>query len=106
MSERSGPDAATISRLLRELAPQVLGATVRRFRDFPASEDAVQEALLAAAVQWPQQGLPAEPVAWLIRRCDSFRQPISPLIDRAVKVVSRVLVWHIVSRAFSRSAMG
>ncbi len=67
MSERSGPDAATISRLLRELAPQVLGATVRRFRDFPASEDAVQEALLAAAVQWPQQGLPAEPVAWLIR---------------------------------------
>ena len=35
--------------LLRDLAPQVLGAVVRRFRDFAACEDAVQEALIAAA---------------------------------------------------------
>ena len=44
--------------LLRDLAPQVLGAVVRRFRDFAASEDAVQEALIAAATQWPRDGLP------------------------------------------------
>jgi RNA polymerase sigma factor (sigma-70 family) len=54
-------------RLLRELAPQVLGAVVRRFRDFSAAEDAVQEALLAAAMQWPQEGLPENPRGWLIQ---------------------------------------
>ncbi len=54
-----------IERLLRELTPQVLGAVVRRFRDFAASEDAVQEALLAAALQWPREGLPDNPRAWL-----------------------------------------
>ncbi len=58
---------AQISKLLRELAPRVLGALVRRFRDFPACEDAVQEALLAAATQWPRDGLPDDPAAWLIR---------------------------------------
>jgi len=53
-------------RLLRELAPQVLAVVARRFRDFGSSEDAVQEALLAAATQWPQQGTPDNPRAWLI----------------------------------------
>ena len=53
--------------LLRELAPQVLGAIVRRYRDFAAAEDAVQEALLSAAIQWPQEGLPENPRAWLIQ---------------------------------------
>jgi RNA polymerase sigma factor (sigma-70 family) len=52
-------------RLLRELAPQVLGAVIRRFRDFGASEDAVQEALIAAAAQWPREGVPDDPRAWL-----------------------------------------
>jgi len=53
--------------LLRELAPQVLGAVVRRFGDFSAAEDAVQEALLAAAVQWPDEGMPENPRGWLIQ---------------------------------------
>jgi predicted RNA polymerase sigma factor len=53
-------------QLLRELAPQVLGAMIRRYRDFAASEDAVQEALLAAALQWPRDGLPDNPRGWLI----------------------------------------
>lgn len=53
--------------LLRELAPRVLGAVVRRFGDFGAAEDAVQEALLAATRQWPRQGLPHDPKAWLVR---------------------------------------
>jgi RNA polymerase sigma factor (sigma-70 family) len=52
--------------LLRESAPQVLGALVRRYGHFDACEDAVQEALLAAATQWPEQGRPDNPRAWLI----------------------------------------
>jgi RNA polymerase sigma factor (sigma-70 family) len=55
----------TGENLLRELAPQVLGAVIRRFRDFSAAEDAVQEALLAAAVQWPEEGVPDNPRGWL-----------------------------------------
>ena len=54
-------------RLLRELAPQVLGAVVRRYGDFGAAEDAVQEALTAAAFQWPRGGVPENPRAWLIQ---------------------------------------
>lgn len=54
-----------IGRLLRELAPQVLGAVARRHGDFDAAEDAVQEALLAAATQWPRQGVPQNPRGWL-----------------------------------------
>ena len=52
--------------LLRRLAPQVLGALVRRYGHFGTAEDAVQEALLAAAVQWPRDGTPADPRGWLI----------------------------------------
>ena len=44
----------------------MLGAVVRRYGDFATSEDAVQEALLAAAQQWPAQGVPAHPKNWLI----------------------------------------
>src|SRR6187551_3690935 len=54
-------------RLLRELAPQVLAAVVRRYGDFGAAEDAVQEALTAAAFQWPRTGVPENPRAWLIQ---------------------------------------
>src|ERR1700722_4488720 len=57
----------TGEHLLRELAPQVLGAVVRRYGDFGAAEDAVQEALTAAALQWPRTGLPEDPRAWLIQ---------------------------------------
>ena len=53
--------------LLRELAPQVLGAVIRRFHDFAAAEDAVQEALVAAAMQWPREGVPDNPRGWLIQ---------------------------------------
>jgi RNA polymerase sigma factor (sigma-70 family) len=53
--------------LLRTLAPQVLAAVYRRFGDFATAEDAVQEALFAAAVEWPERGVPDNPRAWLIR---------------------------------------
>jgi RNA polymerase sigma factor (sigma-70 family) len=49
------------------LAPQVLGVLVRRSGDFDAAEDAVQEALLAAALRWPRDGVPAKPRGWLVQ---------------------------------------
>jgi predicted RNA polymerase sigma factor len=55
-----------IEGLLRELAPQALGTLVRRHGQFDACEDAVQEALLAAALQWPGEGLPDSPLGWLV----------------------------------------
>ena len=53
--------------LLRQLAPHVLGAIVRRYGDFGAAEDAVQEALIAASLAWPRSGVPETPRAWLIQ---------------------------------------
>ena len=69
-------------RLLRELTPQVLGAVARRYGDFSAAEDAVQEALLVAASEWPKQGVPDNPRAWLIqvaarRLTDQLRSEIA-----------------------------
>ncbi|MFH8661979.1 RNA polymerase sigma factor [Streptomyces afghaniensis] len=61
---RSTPE---IEDLLRRDAPQVLGALVRRYGHFDAAEDAVQEALLAAAGQWPSAGVPGNPRGWLIK---------------------------------------
>lgn len=68
---------SSIEDLLRELTPYVLGSVIRRFRDFAAAEDAVQEASLAAAIQWQRDGLPSNPQAWL------------------TKVASRRMVDHI-----------
>ncbi|MEV7402967.1 DUF6596 domain-containing protein [Streptomyces sp. NPDC091267] len=55
-----------VEELLRTLAPQVLGVLVRRTGDFAASEDAVQEALIAAALHWPAEGVPEQPRGWLL----------------------------------------
>ena len=68
--------------LLRELTPQVLGAVARRTGDFAAAEDAVQEALIAASVQWPQQGVPRNPRGWLLhvalrRMTDQLRSELA-----------------------------
>ncbi|WP_169947564.1 RNA polymerase sigma factor [Microbispora sp. H11081] len=57
--------APVVEGLLRELTPQVLGALVRRHGRFEGCEDAVQEAVLAAAVQWPVEGVPDNPRGWL-----------------------------------------
>jgi RNA polymerase sigma factor (sigma-70 family) len=64
---RSGLLVQSSEHLLRELAPQVLGVVIRRFRDFAAAEDAVQEALVAATTQWPREGVPENPRGWLIQ---------------------------------------
>jgi len=76
------PVAGRIEQLLRDLAPQVLGAVARRHRDFAASEDAVQEALIAAADQWPRDGVPDNPRGWLLqvalrRMTDHIRSEIA-----------------------------
>ena len=57
---------AAVADLLRELAPQVLAILVRRHGQFETCEDVVQEALLEAAVHWPEQGTPDNPRAWLL----------------------------------------
>jgi RNA polymerase sigma factor (sigma-70 family) len=58
--------APAIEDLLRELTPQVLGTLVRRHGQFEGCEDAVQEAVLAAALQWPADGVPDNPRGWLM----------------------------------------
>ena len=62
----SATSSAAIEDLLRQLAPQVLGAVSRRYHQFDLCEDAVQEALLAAAAQWSERGIPESPRGWLI----------------------------------------
>jgi RNA polymerase sigma factor (sigma-70 family) len=68
VSEPDGraPGTQDIGELLRELAPQVLAALVRRYGQFGACEDAVQEAMLAAVTSWPDRGLPEHPKGWLL----------------------------------------
>ncbi len=61
----TSPARRTLSHLLRDLAPQVLGGVMRRCRDFADAEDAVQDALFAAATQWPIDGIPQNPRGWL-----------------------------------------
>ena len=66
MSSEPVEGRTDVESLLRQLAPQVLGAVVRRYGNFDTAEDAVQEAMLAAATQWPNDGLPDNPKGWLI----------------------------------------
>jgi len=84
MATSTTPDGSDrpLEDLLRELTPQVLGAVVRWSGDFAAAEDAVQEALLAAATTWPRDGVPDRPKAWLIqaasrRLIDEVRQELA-----------------------------
>src|SRR6516225_1133631 len=88
-------------RLLRELTPQVLGVVARRFRDFVSAEDAVQEAMLAAFTQWPQEGVPENPSGWLIqvacrRMTDQVRSEIArrereTAVARDVEIMARAV---------------
>jgi predicted RNA polymerase sigma factor len=79
---RGRPGDQELSSLLRDLAPRVLAAMLRRGGSFDTCEDAVQDALLAAATQWPAEGLPANPAGWLVtvatrRWTDAWRQDVA-----------------------------
>ncbi len=94
--------ACTGEHLLRELAPQVLGAVVRRFGDFHAAEDAVQEALLAAAMQWPTQGVPDNPRGWLIhvaarRLTDQLRSDLARRRREATVIAQTPADEHVIA---------
>jgi len=67
IEKKAGELDLDAQHLLRVLAPQVLGVLTRRYRDFAGCEDAVQEALIAAAMQWPRDGRPENPRGWLLR---------------------------------------
>lgn len=77
-----------VESLLRDLAPHVLGAVVRRFRDFAASEDAVQEALTAAAEQWPRDGVRDNPRGWLFQVAQ--RRMADHLSNEAIRLAREV----------------
>ncbi|MEU5725204.1 sigma-70 family RNA polymerase sigma factor [Micromonospora sp. NPDC047738] len=92
-----------VEDLLRTLAPQVLGVLVRRHGQFYACEDAVQEALLAAATQWPEQGVPDHPRSWLVtvatrRLTDEWRSERARR-DREVAVAVREPAYAAVAPA-------
>ena len=80
--------------LLRELAPRVLGALIRRGAEFAAAEDAVQEALLAAALEWPRAGTPHNPGGWLFHVATR----------RLSEVGKRRLIARRISRCFHHSS--
>ncbi len=92
----SGLDPVT-EHLLRDLAPQVLGGVMRRYRNLSACEDAVQEALIAAAAQWPSEGVPQNPRGWLLqvalrRMTDHVRGEIARRNREAVAMEDSSLV--------------
>ena len=94
----------TGENLLRELAPQVLGAVVRRFGDFSAAEDAVQEALIAAALQWPEEGVPDNPRGWLIhvaarRMTDHLRSELARRRRETIVVMQAPADHHVAPAA-------
>jgi RNA polymerase sigma factor (sigma-70 family) len=94
----SGP---RLEELLRELAPQVLGVLARRTGQFDAAEDAVQEALLAAAQQWPEGGVPENPRGWLLtvasRRMINAIRGESARRRREATVAASAAPWGLVA---------
>ena len=93
-----------IEQLLRELTPQVLGSVVRKFRDFAAAGDAVQEAALAASMQWPSEGLPDNPRAWLTKV--AFRRMTDQLRSESARRRRETELVEEASRSFETTPFG
>ncbi len=92
-----------LEQLWRDCAPRVLAALARRYGDFDTAEDALQEALLAAARQWPAEGVPGDPTAWLItaasRRLVDLWRADRARAERERLVASRTPPEHSVAPA-------
>jgi RNA polymerase sigma factor (sigma-70 family) len=88
----------TVGHLLRELAPQVLGAVARRHEDFSDAEDAVQDAMIAATAQWPAEDVPENPRGWL------YRVAMRRLADQARSESARRQREEVAASEFSLGA--
>lgn len=100
------PLGTTGENLLRDLAPRVLAVVIRRFGDFAAAEDAVQEALLAATIQWPRAGIPDNPRAWLThvatrRMQDHVRSELARRLREANVIHAQPSDWCVAPAADS-----
>ncbi len=99
-----------VEDLLRRLAPQVLGAVVRRYGHFDSAEDAAQEAALAAAMRWPKDGIPGNPRGWLItvasRRLTDLLRSEQARQRREDTVAQRILPDHWLAPAADQAAGG
>jgi RNA polymerase sigma-70 factor (ECF subfamily) len=60
-------DDQAVEVIFRREAGRVLATLIRLLGDFDSAEEARQEAFIAAVEQWPTQGIPANPCAWLIK---------------------------------------
>ena len=92
--------SAAIDRIYREESRRVFATLVRLLGDFDAAEEAVHEAFAAAIAQWPEEGIPANPAAWLIstgrfRAIDSMRRMAR--FERAPEVLEAALApeWNV-----------
>ncbi len=100
-----------VEHLLREAAPQVLGAVLRRYPDFDTAEDAVQEALLAATVQWPVDGVPSSPHGWLVtvatrRLADWHRRESTRRLKEAIYLCCHPALSRAAQVALTLRAVG
>jgi RNA polymerase sigma factor (sigma-70 family) len=93
-----------IEDLLRRLAPQVLGAVVRRYGHFDTAEDAVQEALLAAATQWPKDGVPDNPRAWLVTVASRRFTDLLRSEQARQRRENRVATWTLPAQSLAPAA--
>ena len=103
------PAAASLGHLLRDLAPQVLAAVARRHEDFAAAEDAVQEALIAAAARWPTEGVPSNPRGWLYhvavrRMTDQVRRDVARRRREDAVATERSAIETVVPTMFGEIA--
>jgi RNA polymerase sigma-70 factor (ECF subfamily) len=89
-----------LDRIYREEFGRILATLIRLLGDFDIAEDAVQEAFAAALEQWPREGMPREPRAWIvstarhkgidrIRRAGSFSQKREELHRYAIAEAMR-----------------